>query len=149
MVHRRLELGRLLHRISKCLGCGRRFRGDHNGHLGRGRRLNSLGSHRPAKIRAWIRAQTRSYAPWCENPLSHSEPDDVAPTGGFAGCVEAEAPAVLAEECEVRTAVVVNDENTLTIVAALNNVVRLPRNDDSGHARHADNPPFAGRKVIK
>ncbi|MCH7721597.1 MAG: hypothetical protein IH988_11530, partial [Planctomycetes bacterium] len=52
---------------------------------------------------------------------------------------------MLAEEFEVRTAVVINEENILTVVAALNNVVRLTRNDDSGHARHADNLPLAGR----
>ncbi len=64
-----------------------------------------------------------------------------------AACVEAEALAVLAEEFEVRTAVVINEENILTVVAALNNVVRLTRNDDSGHARHPDNLPLAGRRV--
>ena len=67
----------------------------------------------------------------------------------LAKYVEAEALAVLAEEFEVRTAVVINEENILTVVAALNNVVRLTRNDDSGHARHADNLPLAGRKVNK
>ncbi|MCH8806269.1 MAG: hypothetical protein IH986_09300 [Planctomycetes bacterium] len=61
----------------------------------------------------------------------------------------AEALAVLAEEFEVRTAVVINEENILTVVAALNNVVRLTRNDDSGHARHAQNLPLAGRKGNK
>ncbi len=57
--------------------------------------------------------------------------------------------AVLAEEFEVRTAVVINEENILTVVAALNNVVRLTRNDDSGHAKYADNLPLAARKVNK
>ena len=62
----------------------------------------------------------------------------------IADYVEAE---VLAEEFEARTAVVINEENIATVVAALNNAVRLPRNDDSCHARHAHNPPLAGRKV--
>jgi len=52
-------------------------------------------------------------------------------------------------EFEVRTAVAINEEHILTVVAALNNVVRLTRNDDSGHARHAHNLPRAGRKVNK
>ncbi len=68
----------------------------------------------------------------------------------IALCVEAEALAVLAEEFEVRTAVLINEENILVRlwrIAALNNVVRPTRNDDSGHARHADNLPLAGRKV--
>ncbi len=66
--------------------------------------------------------------------------------------VEAEALVVLAEEFEVRTAVVINEANILMRlwrIVALNNVVRLTRNDDSGHARHADNLPLAGRKVNK
>ncbi|MCZ6653587.1 MAG: hypothetical protein O7D91_11235 [Planctomycetota bacterium] len=53
-------------------------------------------------------------------------------------------------EFEVRTAVVINEENILIRlwrIAALNNVVRQTRNDDSGHARHAHNLPLAGRKV--
>ncbi len=75
---------------------------------------------------------------------------DVVGHQAIALCVEAEAFAVLAQEFEVRTAVVViNEQNTLTLVAALNNVVQLTRNDDSGHARHADNRPLAGRKVNK
>ena len=70
----------------------------------------------------------------------------------IAKYVEAQALAVLAEEFEVRTAAVINDENIpvrLWRIAALNNVVLLTRNDDSGHARHADNLPLAGRKVNK
>ena len=59
------------------------------------------------------------------------------------------AATVLAEELEVGTAVVINEENILTILATLNNVMRLTRNDDSGHARHGDNLPFADRKVNK
>ena len=42
----------------------------------------------------------------------------------IALCVEAQALAVLAEEFDVRTVVVMNEENILTVVAALNNVVR-------------------------
>ena len=56
----------------------------------------------------------------------------------MAGCVEAEAVAVHVEEFQVRTAVVFNEENILVRlwrIAALNNVVRLTRNDDSRHAR--------------
>ena len=70
----------------------------------------------------------------------------------MADCVEAEALAVLAEEFALRTAVVINEEDILVRlwrIAALNNVVRLTRIDDSGHARHADNLPIAGRKVNK
>ncbi len=37
----------------------------------------------------------------------------------------------------------------LTVCAALNNVARLTRNDDSSHARYADNLPLASRKVNK
>ncbi len=77
---------------------------------------------------------------------------EMAPNQAIAKYVEAEALAVLAEEFEVRAAVVVNEENILSRLwrtAALNNVVRLTRNDDSGHARHADNPPLAGRKANK
>ena len=47
---------------------------------------------------------------------------------------------------EVGTAVVVSEENTLVRqwrIAALNNVERLTRSDDSGHPRHADNLPLA------
>ncbi len=46
-------------------------------------------------------------------------------------------------------AVVVNEENILTVVPVLNNVVRLTRNDDSGHVWHADDLPRAGRKANK
>lgn len=59
---------------------------------------------------------------------------------------------MLAQEFELRSAVVVNEENILVRVwriAALNNVAWLPRNDHSGHSRHADNLPLAGRKVNK
>ena len=73
---------------------------------------------------------------------------------GIAACVELvepacgdEALAVLAEEFAVRTAVVIHEENILTVVTALNHLVRLTRNDDSGHPRHADNLPRAARKV--
>ncbi len=50
----------------------------------------------------------------------------------------------------MRTVVVINEENILVLlwrIAALNNVVRLTRNDDSGHARHVDNLPLAGLQV--
>ena len=67
----------------------------------------------------------------------------------IAKYVEAEAIAVLAEEFEVRAVVVINEENILTVVAALNNVVQLTRNDDSGHARHADNLWLTSRKVSR
>ncbi len=59
---------------------------------------------------------------------------------------------VLAVEFEVRTGDVINEENILIRlwrIAALNNEVRLTRNDDSGHARQADNLPLAGRKSNK
>ena len=56
---------------------------------------------------------------------------------------------MLAAESELRTAVVINEENILTVVAALNNVVRQTRNDDSGHARHADNLLLTGQEVNK
>ena len=54
---------------------------------------------------------------------------------------------VLGEEFEVRSAVVINEADLLPVLAALNNVVRPTRNDDSGHATHADNLPHAGKKV--
>lgn len=75
------------------------------------------------------------------------------PNGPHAGeqaiakYVEAEALEVLAEGFAVRTAVVINDENTLMLVAAQNNELRRTRSDDPGHARHADNLSLAGRKV--
>ena len=47
----------------------------------------------------------------------------------------------------VRTAAVIHEENILTLVAALNNVGRLTRHDDSDHASPADKLPLAGRKV--
>ncbi|MCH7720669.1 MAG: hypothetical protein IH988_06720 [Planctomycetes bacterium] len=50
------------------------------------------------------------------------------------------------------TAVVIDEENILLRlwrIAGLNNVVRLTRNDDSAHARHAGNLPLAARKVKK
>ncbi len=56
-----------------------------------------------------------------------------------AFCVDAEAIAVLAEELEARTAAVINEEHILFRrwrITALNNVVRLIRNDNSGYARH-------------
>ena len=59
---------------------------------------------------------------------------------------------VLAEEFEVRTAVVINEGDTLNRlwrIAALNNPVRLTCNDASGHARYADNRPLACRKGNK
>ncbi len=77
---------------------------------------------------------------------------DVVGHQAIAKYVEAEALAVLAEELDLRTAVVINEENILIRlwrITALNNVVRLTRNDDSGHARHADNRPRADRKVNK
>ena len=46
------------------------------------------------------------------------------PDQAIGGYVEADALAVLAEEFDLRTAVVINEENILTVVAALNNVVR-------------------------
>ena len=70
----------------------------------------------------------------------------------IAKYVEAVALAVLAEEFKVRTAVVVNQENILVRlwrIAALNRVVGLTRNNNSGHARHTDNLPLAGRNVNK
>ena len=59
---------------------------------------------------------------------------------------------LLAEEFEVRTGVVINEGNILVRlwrIAALNHVVRMTRNDDSGHARHADNLLRVGRKANK
>ncbi len=75
---------------------------------------------------------------------------DVVDHQARALCVEAEALAVLAEESEVRTAVVINQENILIRpwgIAALNNVVRLTRNEGSCHPRHAHNLPLAGREA--
>ncbi len=72
------------------------------------------------------------------------------PDQAIADCVEVEALAVLVEEVEVRAAVVINEESIpvhLWRIAALYNVVRLTRNDDFGHAGHADNQPLADRKV--
>ena len=43
----------------------------------------------------------------------------------------------------------IDEENILTVVVALNNVVRLAQNNDSGHARHPHNLPLARRKVNK
>ena len=82
-------------------------------------------------------------------PLLAANIDGVSPALVRWRDVEAEALAVLAEEFELRTAVVINEENILTVVAALNNVLRLTRNDDSGRARHTDKLPIAGRKVNK
>ena len=59
---------------------------------------------------------------------------------------------VLAKEFEVRTGDVINEKDNLIRlwrIAALNNVVRLTRNDDSCHARRAASLPLAGRKVTK
>ena len=66
-----------------------------------------------------------------------------------AGHVEAASPAVPVEEVEVRTPVVINEESSLTVVAPLNNGVRPTRNADSGHARHVQDRPLAGRKADK
>ena len=74
---------------------------------------------------------------------------DVIGYEAIASCVEDETLAVLTEEFGLRTAVVINEEKTLTVVAALNYVVRLTRNRDFTHARHAENPSVAGRKVNK
>ena len=74
---------------------------------------------------------------------------DVVGHQAIASCFEAEALAVLTEESDLRTAVVNNEENILPVLAALSNVARLTRNDDSGHVGHADNPFLAGRKVNK
>ena len=68
----------------------------------------------------------------------------------IAKYVEAEALAVPAEEFEVPTAAVIIEENILIRlwrIAALNNVLRLTCNDDSGRARHADNLSLAGGNV--
>jgi hypothetical protein len=73
---------------------------------------------------------------------------DVVGHQAIAKYVEAEALAVLAAKFEVRMAVVINEENILTVVAALNNVVRLTLNDDSGHARQADDLPSPAGKSI-
>ena len=54
---------------------------------------------------------------------------------------------MLADEFEERAAVVINEENIPTVVAALNNAVRLPRNDVSDNSRHADNLPLAANKL--
>ena len=74
------------------------------------------------------------------------------PDHAIADCVEAEALAALAEEFELPTPVVVNEENILVRlrrIATLNNVVRLTAHDDSGHTRHADNLFVAARRVNK
>lgn len=57
---------------------------------------------------------------------------------------------MLTKEFEVRTAVVIHEENILIRlrrIAALNHVVRPTRNDDPGHARHDDNLLHPCRKV--
>ena len=77
---------------------------------------------------------------------------DVVGRQAIADCLEAEALAVLAEGLEVRTVVVVNEEDFLVRlwrIAAQNDVVRPARSDDSGRTRHADNLPLARRKVNK
>ena len=48
---------------------------------------------------------------------------------------------------DVRTAIVITEENILTVVSAPNSVVLLLRTDDSGHAKGACDLPLAGRKV--
>ena len=65
----------------------------------------------------------------------------------IAQYAKAEALAVVTEEFEIRTTVVVNEENILAVVAALNHMVRLSRYDNSGYARHTENLHHAGRYV--
>ena len=65
---------------------------------------------------------------------------DVVGHQAIDSCVKAEALAVLAEEFELGTAVVINEENILTFAAALNDVALVTLNDDSADARYADNP---------
>ncbi len=72
---------------------------------------------------------------------------DVVGQQAIALCAKAEALAALAEGFEVCTAVVINEQSILTVVAALNNVVRVTRIDDPGYASPAADLPLAGRKV--
>lgn len=67
----------------------------------------------------------------------------------IAKYLEVAAGTGLAEELDVRAAVVINKENIPMAVAVLNNVVRPTPNDDSGYARYADNLPLAGRNASK
>ena len=53
----------------------------------------------------------------------------------------------LAPVAPLRTALVNNEENILTVVAALSNALWLTRNDDSGHATRADKLALAARKL--
>lgn len=67
----------------------------------------------------------------------------------IAKCVEAEALAV---EFELRTAIVIYEENNLIRlwwIVALNIELRLIRNGDPRQPKQADNLPLAGRKVNK
>jgi len=72
---------------------------------------------------------------------------DVVGHQAIAGCGDA---VELAEDIEVRTVVTISEEHILVLlsrIAALNIVVRLTWNYDSGHARQAHNALLAGRKV--
>ncbi len=94
---------------------------------------------------------TRPPAP-LRTPIDVGTTADDSCFQAIARYVEAEALAAFAEEFEVRTAGAINEENILVRlwrIAAPNNVVRMTRNDDSGHARHADGRPLAGRTVNK
>ncbi len=86
----------------------------------------------------------------CRNPaikLGAAGMGEVSRRGRGAVEPAAERVPVLAEEFDLRTAVVLNEKNILTVVPALNKRCAVTRNDVSGHPRHAANPLLAGREV--
>jgi hypothetical protein len=72
---------------------------------------------------------------------------DVVGHEAIAQYAKAEPRAVVTEEFEVSTTVVVNEENILAVVAALNHMVRPTRYDDSSYARHTEDLHHVSEKV--
>lgn len=66
----------------------------------------------------------------------HGQQVDVVGHEAVAEDGDAGRGAVVAEEVEVDAAVVVGEEDVLVVVAALGDVVRAVRNDDTSVARH-------------
>ena len=63
---------------------------------------------------------------------------DVVGQYAIAKPAEAETLVVLVEEFQAHAAVVINEEHLPPVMATLNNVVPLTRNDDFGRARFVD-----------
>ena len=75
----------------------------------------------------------------------HSDEVKVVGHQAIAEDLQAESLRFLSEHCQIHAAVIVSEEDVLSVVAALDHMVRHLRHHDSGNTRHELDPTDSGR----